>query len=65
MPLDEHATELNYARMVDNAKTMSIALQPIFDRHNLRLKLEIFPSETHNSVPWVAVNPILEFALAG
>lgn len=56
-------TELRYCRMVENARSMSMLLKPFFIRNQMPFDSKIFEGETHNSVPWSAVNPILNFAL--
>ena len=54
------AEEIRYAAMESNAVRLAAVLRPTM---NTRLRSEVFQGETHNSVPWTAVNPILNFAL--
>lgn len=62
MSQEELATELRYGRMVGNVTDMAQALEPIFRDHGLTLKARIFEGDTHNSMPWTAINPVLDFA---
>lgn len=55
-------TELRYGRMVGNARDMAASLRPIFSHFALKMDARVFDGETHNSMPWAAVNPALDFA---
>lgn len=55
------AAELRYGRMVGNAKDMAESLHPIFVGFGMKFEAKVFDGETHNSMPWAAVNPILDF----
>jgi predicted alpha/beta superfamily hydrolase len=58
------ADELAYVRMVSNARDFAAAIEPIFQQLRLVFKFQVFDGETHNSVPWSSVNPILKFLFA-
>jgi predicted alpha/beta superfamily hydrolase len=59
----ELATELRYCRLVGNTRELADILGPIFQRYRYGFSSRIFDGQTHNSVPWTAINPILNFAL--
>lgn len=65
LPLDQDkmAKELTYVRMVGNMLDLTAALRPFFNQHALAISSHVFDGETHNTVPWAAVNPILRFVL--
>jgi predicted alpha/beta superfamily hydrolase len=50
-------------RMVDNARDLSVRLSGLNGRSGYGFKSHVFKDETHNSVPWAAIEPILDFAL--
>jgi predicted alpha/beta superfamily hydrolase len=60
--LQEIAAEMRYCRMVDNARDMAQALAGFFHDHALAFTSHVFAGDTHNSVPWTAINPVLDFA---
>ena len=62
-PVDhkKFALEMKYARMVGNAKDFAEDVQPFFAKKHLDFMFKIFEGDTHNSVPWSAVNPVLSF----
>jgi predicted alpha/beta superfamily hydrolase len=64
MTHDELLAELRYGRMVGSVEELSRILEPFFNSSGLSVEVKIFAGETHNSVPWTAINPILDFALA-
>ncbi|MET0935911.1 MAG: alpha/beta hydrolase-fold protein [Luteibacter sp.] len=57
------AAEIEYARMVGNVVDFTTELKPFFAKRGLPFYSKVFDGETHNTVPWAAVNPILRFAL--
>ncbi|WP_206240068.1 alpha/beta hydrolase [Novosphingobium terrae] len=59
----ELAEELRYVRMVGNAQDMAATLRPYFAARHWPMGFQIFEGQTHNSVPWSAINPFLDFAL--
>lgn len=59
---EDLATEMRYARMVGNARDMADHLRPVFARHAMPLSDKVFAGDTHNSMPWSAINPVLDFA---
>jgi predicted alpha/beta superfamily hydrolase len=61
---DELVAAVSYAKMVGNLKDLSYSLQPFFEERRLPFASKVFDGETHNSVPWTAVNPVLSFALS-
>ncbi len=56
--------EMRYARMVGNSTDLAIKLKPIFLRYKLPFYTTVFQGDTHNSVPWSAVNPVLSFTFS-
>jgi uncharacterized protein len=54
--------EFRYGRMVGNVRDMAGRLRPLFARHAMVLRSRIFTGDTHNSMPWSAINPVLDFA---
>jgi predicted alpha/beta superfamily hydrolase len=64
-PVDQTklAEEIKYDRMVGNVRDFTAEVQPFFDKQGMAFESKIFDGETHNSVPWSAVNPILTFVL--
>lgn len=62
MSHEDLAKSLSYARMVGNASDMAADLQPIFASHAMGFKARVFEGDTHNSMPWSAINPVLDFA---
>ena len=55
--------ELQSAQMVGNVERMAARLSALKGTPGYRVRSRIFQNETHNSVPWVAARPILEFAI--
>lgn len=66
-PLDQEkfSKEIAYVNMVGNTLDFSARLRPFFKERGLRYSSVIFNGETHNTVPWAAINPVLRFALPG
>ncbi len=64
-PVDQEklAQELIYDKMVGNMLDFTAEIRPFFEKHDLPFSSHVFDGETHNTVPWAAVNPILRFAL--
>jgi predicted alpha/beta superfamily hydrolase len=64
-PVDQAkmAAEMKYARMVGNVKDFAAEMQPFFAKQGMPFESRIFEGETHNTVPWAAVNPMVRFAL--
>jgi uncharacterized protein len=60
---DKLALEMQHARMVDNARDLALDLNVRDRTHSLVLRSRIFDGQTHNSVPWAALNEILDFAI--
>lgn len=60
---EDWANEINYCRMVGNMVDMADVLRGFMQSRHLAFATRIFPGETHNSVPWSALNPVLTFAL--
>lgn len=58
------AAEIKYGQMVQNAEQFAHLLEPFFRGRKLEWSFELFRGETHNSVPWTAVNPVLDFLFA-
>ncbi len=56
--------EIDYARMVDNARDLAADLAARDTGHHLALVSQIFDGQSHNSVPWAAINPLLNFAIS-
>lgn len=50
--------------MVTNVRELADALKPSFDRQRGSMVARVFEDDTHNSVPWSALNLILDFALS-
>ncbi len=65
LPMDQEklAREMAYAKMVGNMLDFTSEVRPFFAKHDLSFSSRVFDGETHNTVPWAAVNPILRFAL--
>jgi predicted alpha/beta superfamily hydrolase len=57
------ARELRHACMVDNVRELATSLKAWGRAHGLTINSRVFDHQTHNSVPWVAIDPILDFAL--
>jgi hypothetical protein len=55
---------VTYAKMVGNLEHLSATLQPFFEQRTLPFASKVFDGETHNSVPWTAVNSVLSFTLS-
>ena len=55
--------EMQHARMVDNARDLTRDLAARDADHRLTLSSQIFDGQTHNSVPWAALNTVLDFAI--
>jgi len=55
--------EMQHARMVDNARDLAADLAARDTDHRLVLASRIFEDQTHNSVPWAALNTVLDFAI--
>ncbi|QWT22028.1 hypothetical protein KPL74_08475 [Bacillus sp. NP157] len=64
-PVDQHAfaAEVKYARMVGNVRDFTALVKPFFDQHGMVLETWVFDGQTHNTVPWTALNPVLAFVL--
>lgn len=60
---DEWARELTYAHTVDRVRALGERLAPTLGAHRGDLEIRVFDQDTHNSVPWTALNPMLDFAL--
>ncbi|HEY0802074.1 MAG TPA: alpha/beta hydrolase-fold protein [Steroidobacteraceae bacterium] len=58
------AAELRKARMVDNVKKLATRLGTLKNAQGYRIQSRVFEDRTHNSVPWAAIGPVLEFAIA-
>lgn len=58
------AAEISYVRMVDNASDLARVAAPAFAGHAGSFEFHLFDGETHNTVPWSAVNPVLRFLYA-
>jgi predicted alpha/beta superfamily hydrolase len=54
--------EMKYGRMVSNAKDLSDQIGPFLIKNKSDYSFKIFDGDSHNSVPWSAVNPVLSFA---
>ncbi|MGY3230370.1 putative alpha/beta superfamily hydrolase [Luteibacter sp. HA06] len=65
-PVDQtkFAAEVKYARMVENVRDFASDVSPYFKKTPQRLQMRIFEGDTHNTVPWSALNPVLRFLLA-
>jgi uncharacterized protein len=65
-PVDQakFAAEVKYARMVGNVRDFANDIRPMFSGSAQRFKLQVFDGDTHNTVPWSAVNPVLHFLFA-
>ena len=61
---DKLKLEFAHARMVDNARDLAADLSARDTRHRLTLASQIFEGQSHNSVPWAAINPVLDFAIS-
>lgn len=59
----EFAAEIKYIDMIRNVQTLGRTLRHFLGRRQSTVAVSVFNGETHNSVPWVAVNPFLTFAL--
>ena len=57
------AAEAAYGRMVGNVVDLHAALSQFFASRQANLAMTVFKGDTHNSVPWTALNPMLDFAL--
>lgn len=57
------AAEIRYARMVGNARDLVARLNVQRGTRKPSVAFRLFKNETHNSVPWAAVNPVLNFAV--
>jgi uncharacterized protein len=55
--------ELRSAQMVNNVERTASRLGALKGSIGYQIRSRIFQNETHNSVPWVAARPILEFAM--
>lgn len=66
-PLDQKklSQEITYVNIVGNTLDFSARMRPFFKDQKLNFNSVIFNGETHNTVPWSAINPILRFALPG
>ncbi|UPG92775.1 alpha/beta hydrolase [Luteibacter aegosomatissinici] len=63
MTSQELIEELRYCRMVTNFGDFTHRLGPVLDSHAIEWTAKVFDGESHNSVPWAAVNTILDFIL--
>ncbi|UPG92780.1 alpha/beta hydrolase [Luteibacter aegosomatissinici] len=57
------AAEMKYARMVGNVRDLDAALAPFFRSEGMAMESHIYLGDTHNTVVWTAVNPVLRFLL--
>jgi hypothetical protein len=57
------AAELRKARMVDNVERLATRLGALKNTKGYRIRSQVFEDQTHNSVPWAAIGPVLEFAI--
>ncbi|MGY3230367.1 putative alpha/beta superfamily hydrolase [Luteibacter sp. HA06] len=55
--------EARYAHMVGNVVDFTALMRPLFQDHGMAFESRIFEGETHNTVSWTAVNPVLQFVL--
>jgi predicted alpha/beta superfamily hydrolase len=55
--------ELSAAQMVGNVENLAARLSGLKAGHGYQVKSRVFKDETHNSVPWAALGPILEFSI--
>lgn len=62
MTHDETVAELRYCRMVGNFRDLVSLLKPVLDQRHLAMSARVFDDDSHNSLPWSAVNPVLNFA---
>ncbi len=58
---DKFRQEIGYVRMVGNAQDLANQIGLYFEQNKLRFSFNIFKGQTHNSAPWSAVNPALDF----
>jgi predicted alpha/beta superfamily hydrolase len=58
------AAEVRYAHMVGNARDLAGMAAPAFAARKGAFEFHVFEGETHNTVPWAAVNPVLRFLYA-
>ncbi len=67
LPVDQEklAQELIYDKMVGNMLDFTAEVRPFFEKHDLPFSSRVFDGETHNTVPWAAVNLRLRFVLPG
>jgi len=61
MTHEELVNEMRYCKMVSNFHDFVGRLRPAFTSRNLRWKSRVFEGDSHNSVPWSSVNPILDY----
>ena len=59
---DKFAKEIEYARMVDNVRDLSADLGSKNTSQNMTLQSKVYEGQSHNSMPWAAVNDALNFA---
>jgi predicted alpha/beta superfamily hydrolase len=55
--------ELSKAQMVGNVEKLAARLSALRRAHGYQVKLRVFKDQTHNSVPWAALGPMLEFSI--
>lgn len=51
-------------RMIDRAADLAARLKALPAPAGYQIGYRVFEGQTHNSVPWAALNPLLDFALA-
>jgi hypothetical protein len=55
-------SEMEYVQMVRDAGDIETTLRPAFASDQTRMLVRVFAGDTHNGVPWTALNPILGLA---
>lgn len=55
--------ELRAAQMVGNVERLGARLSALKGANGYRIESHVFTGQTHSSVPWPAIGPILEFAV--
>lgn len=58
---EDWANEIRYVRMKSNVVDLAARLRHVLEPQSMALR--VFAGETHNSVPWTAINPVLDFTL--
>jgi predicted alpha/beta superfamily hydrolase len=54
---------LAYARMVDNVRDLGARLTAVHGAPGYDVETHVFEGQSHNSEPWAAVDPTIDFAL--